>query len=139
MTATVLGLRDDHPEATIEFDVPQEASVHASKRLSEAITELVTNAIVHNDDDPQVELTVEKSGAEPWTVVTVTDDGPGIPEGEIDPLEEGMESSLEHSSGLGLWVVHWIVEESGGELEFTRHESEGSTVRIRLPTAKDQA
>ncbi len=135
VTVTAFELRDDHPEATIEYDVPQEASVTASKRLSEAITELVTNAIVHNDDDPSVELTVEKSGDAPWTVLTVTDDGPGIPKGEIDPLEEGMESSLEHSSGLGLWVVHWIVEESGGELEFTDDECEGSTIRVRLPSA----
>lgn len=131
--ANALHLRDEYPDATINFDVPDSAPVSASSRLEEAITELCTNAIVHNvGDHAQVTITVEYPPDQPWGILEVADNGPGIPADEIYPLEHGIESSLEHSSGLGLWVAQWIVQESGGTLEFETDESAGTRVRIKL-------
>ena len=131
--AQAMHCRNEFPEAVVSFEVPETARVVASSQFGEALSELCTNAIIHNEaEHPTVELRVEMN--EGWATIEVEDDGPGIPADEIDPIEQGGESALEHSSGLGLWVVAWIVEESGGELDFKRTES-GSVVSIRLPTA----
>jgi signal transduction histidine kinase len=66
--------------------------------------------------------------------IVVADDDPGIPEEEIEILERGEETGLEHTSGLGLWLVHWIVTESGGSVAFESSDTGGSVVRLRLPT-----
>jgi K+-sensing histidine kinase KdpD len=48
-------------------------------------------------------------------------------------LQRGRETSLEHASGLGLWLVHWIVTESGGSVSFEEREPRGSVVELTLP------
>jgi signal transduction histidine kinase len=65
--------------------------------------------------------------------VAVTDDGPGLPAHESRVLTNGEETPLEHGSGMGLWVVHWIVSRYGGELDF--EVDDGTTVRLSLPAA----
>ena len=51
-------------------------------------------------------------------------------------LQRGRETSLEHASGLGLWLVHWIVTESGGSVSFEEREPRGSVVELTLPRAE---
>ena len=67
--------------------------------------------------------------------VTVTDNGPGIPEQESAVLTAGEETALEHGSGLGLWLVFWVVDKSGGELTFADNDPRGSVVTLVLPAA----
>lgn len=134
--ANAHGCRNEYPEAKVTFDVPDSAPVWAPKSLDEALSELCSNAVVHNDaEKARVAITVTYPPGEDEATIAVADNGPGIARAEVDPLEQGLESSLEHSSGLGLWVVHWIVEASGGELEFAENDPKGSIVRIRLPKA----
>jgi sensor histidine kinase regulating citrate/malate metabolism len=57
----------------------------------------------------------------------------GVRESEIAVLEEKQESKLQHGSGVGLWLVRWIAERSGGELSIAQTD-EGSWVALRLPT-----
>jgi signal transduction histidine kinase len=63
--------------------------------------------------------------------LTVADDGPGIPKAEIEVIEEGQETPLEHASGLGLWLVQHVVEQSGGDVEF--EVEDGTRVHLTLP------
>lgn len=48
--------------------------------------------------------------------VSVHNGGPALPEHERRVLETGHETSLEHSQGLGLWLVNWIVTGLGGRV-----------------------
>ena len=41
-------------------------------------------------------------------------------------------------SGLGLWLVKWLVEGYGGELEIEDRAPRGSVVRLLLPAATRQ-
>lgn len=65
--------------------------------------------------------------------IRVTDNGPGIPEHEYSVLTAGEETALEHGSGLGLWLIFWVVNKSGGELIFEDADPRGSTVTMVLP------
>lgn len=139
ITATVVDeVAADHPEATIEADLPDSAPVRASGVVELAIEEAVENAVVHNDrDEPTVEVegSVEPDGVE----LLVRDDGPGIPAEEVAVIENGTETALDHGSGLGLWLVYWTVTKYGGEVSFESAENggQGTTVRLWLPTADE--
>jgi len=61
----------------------------------------------------------------------VSDDGPGIPPSELEPVREGEESSLRHSSGLGLWVVNWGAQTLRADLSFD--VDDGPTVTPSIP------
>ncbi|MGM0399219.1 MAG: ATP-binding protein, partial [Halobacteriota archaeon] len=67
----------------------------------------------------------------------VEDDGPGIPDHEKAVLREGEETPLAHGSGLGLWLVYWIVTMNGGRLEISDNEPRGTVVEIDLPRFSD--
>jgi PAS domain S-box-containing protein len=122
-----------HPNATVETDLPDAAPVRAHRAVRIAVEELVENAVVHSDDpDPTVRVSV--SPGEARTDLVVADDGPGIPPTERRTIEGDVESALEHASGLGLWLVSWIVDSSGGEVDCEVSES-GTVVRVRLRNA----
>jgi len=52
-------------------------------------------------------------------------------------LTEGEETDLEHSSGLGLWLVYWFVEQSDGRLSFAENDPRGTVARIDLQSATE--
>ncbi|USZ69975.1 response regulator (plasmid) [Halorussus salilacus] len=132
-------LRQSYPDADITVDLPDSATVFGDKTLEAAISEVLENAIEHNDTDrPSVRVTasfVEDEGE--WVEVTILDDGPGIPEEERAVLIEGEETALHHGSGLGLWLTNWIVGKFGGELSFDDYHTDGGAVTLRLQRATE--
>ena len=66
--------------------------------------------------------------------IIIADDGEGIPESELVAVTAEKETPLEHGSGIGLWVMKWLTEESGGRFD-VRADSSGTVVRMRLPRA----
>ncbi|ELZ45820.1 PAS/PAC sensor signal transduction histidine kinase [Halorubrum californiense DSM 19288] len=130
-------LGSSFPRATVTVTVPDSAVVAADELLESAVRNVLENAVVHNDDDdPHVEATVVGDGDR--FRLDVVDDGPGIPPVERTVFSEARETALEHASGLGLWLVHWIVTESGGDLEIDTREPTGTVVRMWLPRAAEE-
>jgi PAS domain S-box-containing protein len=128
---TVEGLEDLFPDATIDVALPQEAHVDALRDVDLAVHELIENSIVHHDGTPTIAVDV-RTGDDTVTI-RVSDDGPGIPSREYEILSGVRDvDSLSHGSGMGLWLVHWIVRLSGGEIDFDT-SSDGSVVTITLP------
>ncbi len=122
----------EYPEAQIEVTGGDRA-VEVDYRLENALSELLINAIEHNDSDqPTVEICVAGGETAPLTI-SVRDDGPGIPEAELAPLSGTIETQLEHGSGLGLWVVYWVTLYCGGTVDVHRLEPRGTEVRLTVP------
>lgn len=127
----IMRYRNEYPETRFQTTLAEGVTVQASNRIDLALDHLVSNAIVHNNNDtPTVEITVGETGD--FGYVEITDNGPGIPDAELEPLEEGRETPLEHASGMGLWLTNWIVEASNGQLRFREAGSTGTTVAIEL-------
>ncbi|MEF8784513.1 MAG: ATP-binding protein [Haloarculaceae archaeon] len=116
--------------AEITVDAPDAAVASAAPRLETAIWELLDNAVRHAGDSPTVSVSV--TVATETVDIRIADDGPGIPAQEATVLETGEETPLVHGSGLGLWLVYWIVSSLDGEVHVPE-QTEGTTVRIRLP------
>lgn len=123
-------LTAEYPDVEIRTDLPERASVEANEMIESAIRNVIENAIEHND---KAHSWVDISVADSKDVrVQITDNGPGLPPMERTVLEERTETSLEHSSGLGLWLATWIVEDSGGEIEITDNKEQGTLITLRF-------
>jgi signal transduction histidine kinase len=69
-----------------------------------------------------------------WIVLTVGDNGPGIPEAMQDRVFDAFYSTKGHGgTGLGLAVAKKIVDEHAGRIEVTSVPGEGTLIRISLP------
>ena len=97
--------------------------------LAERLRDTVAALAPDHGDVAVTTVAIEDSAA--GYVVMIEDDGPGIPEEELVPIEAGTETNLQHGRGLGLWQLRWSVDRLGGELSFDT--GEGTTVRITIP------
>ena len=126
-------------EGTITTDLPDTRFVLADTPLRRGFYHLLTNAVEHNDAaDPQLTVRVtDAADRVGWVAIEIEDNGPGIPAEELYVLTAGEETDLNHGSGIGLWVVNWVVTRYGGELSFETPSDGGSIVRITLPAAEE--
>jgi PAS domain S-box-containing protein len=129
---------DEYPDATIEVDVPDDTSVTAIAELDSAIEELLVNAIDHAPEDSDAYVTVWADRTDEFLTLFVEDESGGLADHEIDVLREGAESDLEHGSGVGLWLIRWIVEYSNADMIAHRTDN-GTLMGIRFPHASNDA
>lgn len=119
--------------ATIHNEIT-DCPINAHPKLQLAIRELIENAVVHNTAaEPKVRLFTAVEGT--TATLYVDDNGPGIPESEVHVLDAEAETDLRHGSGIGLWLVHWIVKRSNGEIVILPLD-QGSRIGLRLPVVE---
>jgi PAS domain S-box-containing protein len=144
----VTELEMEYPDVNFTLNLPDSAWARLPDQFQMAVEELLQNAIDHaGKDDPTVRVTVEapEGDGEDDAVgngtitIAVDDDGPGIPEHEIDVLSSEEETPLAHSEGIGLWMVTWIVNASDGELAFEESDLGGTRVRLEFPRTEPPA
>lgn len=129
-TQCVTDVKALHPDASISVEGPAEISLRASPRLRSALHELIENAAKHSGAEPSITVTLSETDDAIW--ITVRDNGPGLPDQEQTVLQQGNETPLSHGSGLGLWLVYWIVRRHDGRIETSISDS-GTTITITLP------
>jgi signal transduction histidine kinase len=106
-------------------------------RFAQLLDNLVTNAVKYTPAGGQVLVTVGHDERE--LVLTVRDDGRGIPAGELDRIferfyrAESVRSSAIGGAGLGLSIVKQIVNAHGGTVSAESQPEAGSTFTVRLP------
>jgi len=129
----VASLAGEFPNASISASTPAEGTAVASATawLDRALEELARNAVVHHDRAPTVDVAVEST---PEAVrVRIVDDGPGMTDMNRDVLETGRAvDALYHGSGLGLWLVYWVVQQSGGSATVEDADPRGTAVTVSL-------
>lgn len=133
--STVEDVRAEYPDVDLTVDARADVRVVADRGVHYAITHAIENAIEHNDrSEPSVSVTVSDDPSTNRGMIEIADDGPKIPEIEIDVLDDEVETdSTYHGSGVGLWVMQWCIDSLGGELRFDENEPRGNIVRILLP------
>jgi len=120
---------------TREGDIPP-VRVDAPK-IEQVLNNLISNAIKFSFPNTTVEVRAAKG--ERQVVVAVTDEGQGIPSGDIDRLFIPFESlsvkstAGEQSTGLGLAIARRIVEGHGGQIWVRSEVGVGSTFSFSLP------
>jgi len=135
-TLTALQLRIEETDATVEFgSLP---AVNADPdQLGQVIQNLVENAIEYAHESgvaPRVE--VSASGDGDMVAFTVSDNGPGIPEGMDEDIFEIFNRGASHETGgtgVGLAVCRRIVRRHGGRIQAVRSDDSGATFEFTLP------
>lgn len=142
LTDIVDEVSESYPAASVTLADSGSVCVWADNRLKIAVTELLENAIIHNDNAvPEVTVSAEpvkREGPVEWMEIEIADNGPGIPDNEQKTIESGEETSLQHGTGLGLWVVHWTVSLLGGELSIENNSPRGTCVVLSVPRASEK-
>jgi PAS domain S-box-containing protein len=125
-------VESEHPDASVRVSCPDGLTIRPTTQFGRAITELVTNAVVHNES-PSPDVAVTASRTDGAVRIDVADTGPPIPEMERNVLTDELEQTpLYHGSGLGLWLVNVIVTRSGGVLSVAENSPTGNVVSIEL-------
>ncbi|MGM0590617.1 MAG: GAF domain-containing sensor histidine kinase [Halobacteriota archaeon] len=124
---------DDNPSVNCSLDTPEQAISFAAPQLSDAISELLLNAAKHAGKDPSIDVAIHR-GSDQITV-QIEDDGPGLPSSERRILSGESEQPLNHGSGLGLALVHWIITNLDAEIDVATASS-GTTVEVHLQRAE---
>jgi PAS domain S-box-containing protein len=101
----------------------------------ETITMAVESALENAFEYATSAVTVAIEDHPNGCVITISDDGPGIPDEELVPIEAQTETRLQHGRGLGLWQLRWCVDNLNGQLSFETEE--GTTIRITVPDRRD--
>lgn len=80
-------------------------------------------------------------GAGPYVAIEVSDDGGGIPQETIARVFDPFFSTKAErgGTGLGLSMVRWFAEQTGGVAELESTVGKGTTVTLLLPLSQDQA
>jgi two-component system phosphate regulon sensor histidine kinase PhoR len=116
-------------------------------QLAQVVQNLLDNAVKYGRRSGTVRLSTERSEAgASWpgrsgVVLTVSDDGPGIPRRHLPRLTERFyrvdtgRSRAVGGTGLGLAIVKHVVNRHRGQLLIESEEGVGTTVRVWLPEA----
>jgi len=110
--------------------------------LGQVLRNLVNNAVTFSPPDGAIDLAAWREDS--WVVITVSDQGPGIPDDKLSAVFDRFYSERPETekfgthSGLGLSISKQIVEAHGGSIHAeNRRDGTGKTTGarfvIRLP------
>ncbi len=117
------------------------ASIDA-KLIVQVIINLLDNAIKYTPPGSVIEIHTEKNKASHQVVVSVSDDGPGIPDDQkphiFDMFYSGANKIADsrRSLGLGLSLCKSIVTAHGGTIWITDHDPKGTVFTFTLPAGE---
>jgi PAS domain S-box-containing protein len=107
-------------------------------RLERVLRNLLDNALKYSPAGGSITLTVEADDGGRWAVVSVADEGVGIPAEDLPELFEkfhrGSNTRELRGTGLGLAGSRAVVEQLGGTITVESTLDVGSTFTVRLPT-----
>ena len=123
---------------SLKVTVPADlrAALGDERRISQVLINLVGNAIKFTDAG---EIQIEAAGVNDELVVSVSDTGPGISEGDRENIfeefrqAEGSIGQRKGGTGLGLAIAKRIVELHGGRIWVESEVGKGSTFSFSLP------
>ncbi len=147
---------------TIALNIPDEINIYADKqRMQQAFLNLIKNAIDSMGDTGDIHIKAARHNAidkiegeaeifnylkyhgkctleEDTVDIIIKDSGPGIPQEFLSRIFDPFFTTKDvgKGSGLGLFIVHEIIEEHDGCIAVDSKVNEGTTFLIRLPLHK---
>ncbi len=111
--------------------------VFDKSQLHQALWKLLDNTVHHASvkRSPRAELRMRKDESAGYCVITVEDNGPGIPASRIQDIFEPFYTTRKEGSGLGLYVARQLCEANQGELTVDSHPGVGTAFHIRMGLA----
>jgi signal transduction histidine kinase len=131
LSAEVSALLDEHDGIYVDTSWPERAHVPGDDLLARVFSNLLANAVEHNDSpEPSIGVSVETTADA--VTVTIADNGPGIPP---DQREVRFERTDGDDHGLGPSLVDRLVERFGGSIDLVATGPDVSVLAVELPRA----
>ena len=125
-------------KAELTYDAAGECTVLATRdEIHQVIYNLTDNAVKYSGTGGIVQVSLRREGD--WVVLEVADNGPGIPETDIDRVFERFyrvdkaRSRSAGGTGLGLSIVRDTVEKRGGAVDAANRPGGGAVFTARWP------
>ena len=108
------------------------------RRLEQVLLNLLSNAQRHTGNGAKIRI---RGGNAPgWTMIQVTDDGPGLSAGDLERLfEVGAIQPTNMGTGLGLVIVDRLVRLHGGRISAAAVPTGGLSLTVELPRTPSRA
>lgn len=106
-------------------------------RINQVVDNLLSNAVKFSPTGSTVHIRCETEGK--FIKIFITDEGPGIPAGELDSLFETFHKASvrptagEKGTGLGLSIAKRLVEAHNGRIWVESNVGHGSTFAVSIP------
>jgi two-component system, OmpR family, sensor kinase len=124
-------------QITLELDLGSAGLIADSDRLSQVVTNLLTNAIRYNHDGGRVMVSTLSTKSD--VVLSIADTGIGIGPEHLPHIFERFyrvdkaRSRKDGGIGLGLAICRSIVEAHGGQIDVTSSGEGGTLFEVHLP------
>ncbi len=132
---------ETYPKHRIEVDLEElPSSITADERLiRQVFSNLLSNALKYSPEGTTVRVGGWRDGN--MVVISIQDDGVGIPGDELSRLFErffrASTSTGIAGTGIGLHLTHHFIDLHGGSIEVDSSEGAGSTFTVRLPIGNE--
>ncbi|MCM3177605.1 ATP-binding protein [Cytobacillus horneckiae] len=101
--------------------------------LKQVLINLIKNAIESMENGGQVEVTVLQE--EDIAIISIKDNGIGIPEKQLKELGQPYYSTKSRGTGLGLMIAFDIIKRMEGTYQITSKENTGTTISLHFPVS----
>jgi signal transduction histidine kinase len=130
----LLAAEIDRHRSRVVIEAADDTALTAdAKQLRSALLNLLRNAIEAAGDDGCVCITVSESDERESLRLQIADNGPGIPPEHMDKVFNPFFTTKETGTGLGLSMVHRIIDAHGGHVRVTAGPQGGACFVIELP------
>ena len=122
-----------YPDARIHLDLTknQPALELDAEQMRRVLINLIENGLDASGKNGQIEIRTHTS--DDTAILSVIDSGPGVPLKDRTRIFQPYVSTKESGMGLGLAVVHNIIEDHGGHISVTDAPTGGAQFDIQLP------
>ena len=127
----------------LKLDIKNDITVMGdSIKLRQAFVNLIDNGVKYTSPGGEVQVSIREENR--WVVISVKDNGIGIPEKEQKHIFERFyrvdkaRSRYTGGTGLGLSIVKTIISLHDGEVSLKSHEGEGSEFIVWLPRVSQE-
>lgn len=125
-------------QVSISYEVPPDTPhVRADPdQMKQVFVNLISNAVQAMESrGGNIAISARADGG--FVAIRVEDDGPGIPERDLPKIFDPFYSTKDDGTGLGLTMVHRIVDEHDGYIEVASREGEGTSFTVYFPVATE--
>jgi two-component system sensor histidine kinase PilS (NtrC family) len=124
------------PEINLSTELPEERAILSvdMSQMHQVIMNLVKNSADAIERKGNITISLSRSDNSPdgESVLTVSDDGPGIPEEILPRIFEPFITSKVSGTGLGLAIVYQLVQIHKGRVNVQTQEGLGTSISIHL-------
>lgn len=128
----------EQKQITMEFIEEEEVNIEAdSGRLKQILANLIDNAVIYTQAGGNIVVTLKKK--EEHAIISISDNGMGIPEDELNRIFERFyrvdkaRSRNSGGTGLGLSIVKYLVENFNGTIAVQSKAGLGTTFTLTFP------